>query len=245
MKRSVATNRSLEYPQVVVIIPAINEEQSVAIVLADLPAVGRVIVADNGSTDRTVSIARDAGAHVIIETRRGYGSACLAGLAEMQRLIELGEIDPEIVVFLDADYSDHPEELPDVVRPIQDGIADLVIGSRLAGESEPGAMPPQSIYGNMLACFLMRILFGARYTDLGPFRAIRRDALVRLQMCDTSFGWTVEMQIKAARQKLRVTEVPVSYRRRIGVSKISGTVSGTIKAGWKILFLIARYGIAR
>lgn len=229
----------------VVIIPAINEEQSVAIVLADLPGVGRVIVADNGSTDRTVSIARDAGAHVITETRRGYGSACLAGLAEMQRLIELREIDPEIVVFLDADYSDHPEELPDVVRPIQDGTADLVIGSRLKGESEPGAMPPQSIYGNKLACFLMRVLFGARYTDLGPFRAIRRDALVRLQMCDTSFGWTVEMQIKAARQKLRVTEVPVSYRRRIGVSKISGTVSGTIKAGWKILFLIARYGIAR
>ena len=228
----------------VVIIPAINEEQSVAIVLADLPGVGRVIVADNGSTDRTVSTASDAGAHVITETRRGYGSACLAGLAEMQRLIELGEIDPEIVVFLDADYSDHPDELPDVVRPIQDGTADLVIGSRLAGESEPGAMPPQSIYGNKLACFLMRILFGARFTDLGPFRAIRRDALVRLQMCDTSFGWTVEMQIKAARQKLRVTEVPVSYRRRIGVSKISGTVSGTIKAGWKILFLIARYGIA-
>ena len=163
----------------------------------------------------------------------------------MQRLIELGEIDPEIVVFLDADYSDHPDELPDVVRPIQDGTADLVIGSRLAGESEPVAMPPQSIYGNMLACFLMRILFGARYTDLGPFRAIRRDALVRLQIRDTSFGWTVEMQIKAARQKLRVTEVPVSYRRRVGVSKISGTVAGTIKAGWKILFLIARYGIAR
>ena len=136
MKRSVSTNRSLEYPQVVVIIPAINEEQSVAIVLADLPGVGRVIVADNGSTDRTVSTASDAGAHVITETRRGYGSACLAGLAEMQRLIELGEMDPEIVVFLDADYSDHPDELPDVVRPIQDGTADLVIGSRLKGESD-------------------------------------------------------------------------------------------------------------
>jgi len=233
------------FADVVVVIPALNEQESLPLVLRDLPSVSRVIVADNGSNDKTAVVAAEEGAHVVTENRKGYGSACLCGLAEMRRLIDGKEISPEMVVFIDADYSDHPTELPAVIDPIRQGTADLVIGSRIDGQAEPGAMPPQSIYGNKLACFLMRVLFGVRYTDLGPFRAIRLDALEPLQMCDTNFGWTVEMQIKAARHKLRIAEVPVSYRKRIGVSKISGTVSGTIQAGWKILFLIAKYGLSR
>jgi Glycosyl transferase family 2 len=150
---------------------------------------------------------------------------------------------PDIVVFLDADYSDHPDELPTLLRPILEDGVDLVIGSRLTGRRESGAMPPQSVWGNRLACFLMRWLFGANYTDLGPFRAIRWSALERLGMSDRNFGWTVEMQIKAVRLGLRVTEVSVSYRRRIGASKISGTIRGTILAGSKILYLIAKYGL--
>jgi len=231
------------FSDVVVVIPALNEQESLPLVLGDLPDVARVIVVDNGSTDETAIVATNAGAHVVQEARRGYGSACLCGLAEMRRMIQEQEISPEIVVFIDADYSDHPTELPAVIDPIRQGAAEMVIGSRLSGLAEPGAMPPQSVYGNKLACFLMRVLFGVCYTDLGPFRAIRLDSLEQLQMCDTNFGWTVEMQIKAARHKLRIAEVPVSYRKRIGVSKISGTVSGTIQAGWKILFLIARYGL--
>ena len=236
---------SSDYSDVVVVIPALNEQESLPLVLQDLPDVACVIVADNGSTDDTALVATQGGAHVVAEERKGYGSACLCGLAEMRQLIHAGQISPQIVVFIDADYSDHPDELPSVIDPIRQGTADMVIGSRLRGESEPGAMPPQSVYGNKLACFLMRVLFGVRYTDLGPFRAIRLEALEQLEMCDTNFGWTVEMQIKAARHKLKITEVPVSYRRRIGVSKISGTVSGTIQAGWKILFLIGRYGLWR
>jgi len=160
-------------------------------------------------------------------------------------LQETENLNPTIVVFVDADYSDHPNELSDLVAPIYRGEADIVIGSRLSGKVEPRAMPPQSIYGNQLACFLMKVLFRVRYTDLGPFRAIRKHALESLEMSDRKFGWTVEMQIKAARRGLKITEVPVSYRRRIGASKISGTVSGTIKAGWKILYLIARHGLSR
>ena len=233
------------FPDVAVVIPAFNEQESLPLVLKDLPGVGCVIVVDNGSTDDTAVVAAVAGAHVVHEKRRGYGSACLRGLAELRSLRQSQNLNPEIVVFLDADYSDHPDELPELVAPIQRGEADLVIGSRLSGKSESGAMPPQSIYGNMLACYLMNVLFRVRYTDLGPFRAISMDALERLEMCDTNFGWTVEMQIKAARQGLKITETPVAYRRRIGVSKISGTVMGSIKAGWKILYLIARYGLSR
>lgn len=227
---------------VVVLIPAYNEVTSLPRVLDALPPVGKVIVANNNSTDATAQVARDHGAHVVTELQRGYGAACLKAMAELEHLIETTELTPKIVVFLDGDFSDHPEELPLLLAPIRSGNADLVIGSRLAGKMEKGAMPPQSVYGNKLACFLMRILFGANYTDLGPFRAIRFDALKQLQMVDRNFGWTVEMQIKAVKQKLRITEVPVSYRKRIGVSKISGTVSGTIRAGYKILYLIARYG---
>lgn len=231
--------------EVVVIIPALNEQESLPLVLRDLPRVACVIVVDNGSTDRTAQVAMDGGAVVVAEKRRGYGAACLRGLAEMRRRVQEERLVVRTVVFIDADYSDHPSELSDVIAPILEGRADMVIGSRLAGQAEPGAMPPQSVYGNKLACFLMRVLFGVRYTDLGPFRAIQADALEQLEMCDTNFGWTVEMQIKAARHRLRITEVPVSYRRRIGVSKISGTVAGTLQAGWKILFLIGKYGLWR
>ncbi|GIW80082.1 MAG: hypothetical protein KatS3mg105_1889 [Gemmatales bacterium] len=167
------------------------------------------------------------------------GAACLRGLEELR------SSPPDIVVFLDADYSDHPDELPLLVRPILQQGYDFVLGSRLAGYREKGAMPPQSVWGNRLACFLMRLLFGARYTDLGPFRAIRWSALERLGMVDRNFGWTVEMQIKAARHRLRFCEIPVHYRRRVGASKISGTIRGTILAGSKILYLIAKYGFTR
>ncbi len=230
---------------VAVVIPAFNEEESLPLVLGDLPKVGRVIVVDNASTDQTAQVAAGAGAVVVHEPQRGYGSACLAGLAKLRASVAAGEPAPRVVVFVDADYSDHVELLPDVVRPIDDGEADFVLGSRLLGQREPGAMPPQSVYGNRLACFLMRVLFGARYTDLGPFRAIDYEALERLGMVDQNFGWTVEMQIKATRAGLRIREIPVPYRRRIGASKISGTVSGTFKAGYKILYTIAKYGCQR
>lgn len=234
-----------ELAAVWVIIPALNEEQSLPRVLGDLPAVGRTIVVDNGSTDRTAAVAAAAGANVVQEPQRGYGAACLCGLAEIEKAIGAGQPPPSVVVFLDGDYSDYPEHLPDLVSPILAGEADFVLGSRLLGQREAGAMPPQSVWGNRLACFLMRWLFGARYTDLGPFRAIDYQSLRSLGMVDRNFGWTVEMQIKARRARLRTLEVPVPYRCRIGQSKISGTLAGTIKAGYKILFVIAKYGLRR
>ncbi len=224
-----------------VIIPALNEAQSLPRVLGDLPKVRRVIVVDNGSEDGTGDVARRHGATVVREPRRGYGQACLSGLEHIHQSRSDGILLPEVVVFLDGDYSDHPEELPQLVEPILAGRADMVLGSRLAGRREPGAMPLQSVLGNRLACFLMRVCFGCHYTDLGPFRAIRYSSLMQLGMSDTNFGWTIEMQIKARRSGLRIIEVPVSYRRRIGASKISGTVKGTISAGSKILWTIARY----
>lgn len=230
---------------VTVVIPALNEEAALPAVLQELPAVGRVLVVDNGSVDRTAQVAADGGAHIVIEPRRGYGSACLRGLAQIEKLAIEGEPVPRVIVFLDGDHSDHPEFLPKLVQPILDGDADFVLGSRLLGEREPGAMPAQSVFGNRLACFLMRVLFGARYTDLGPFRAIDYAALLRLRMVDTNFGWTVEMQIKAQRAGLRILEIPVPYRRRIGQSKISGTLWGSVRAGYKILYVIARYGRQR
>lgn len=219
-----------------VILPAQNEEKSLPLVLGDLPHVGRVIVVDNDSSDRTAEVARQAGAEVVTERRRGYGAACLAGIAA------LASAPPEVVVFLDADYSDQPEELPTLVDPILAGDYDFVLGSRLMGNRERGAMPPQSVWGNRLACFLMWLRFRVRYTDLGPFRAIGYQQLQSLGMVDENFGWTIEMQIKATQAGLRIKEVPVSYRRRIGVSKISGTISGTFRAGTKILWTVARYG---
>ncbi len=228
--------------RVTVIIPALDEEESLPLVLGDLPQVGQVIVVDNGSTDATAAVAKRCGATVVPEAQRGYGSACLRGLATVRDQIERGQEAPRVVVFLDADYSDHPEMLPQLVGPIFAGDADCVLGSRLLGKREAGAMPPQSVFGNKLACFLMRLLFGIRYTDLGPFRAIEYSALESLNMEDENFGWTIEMQIKAGRADLRVREIPVPYRCRVGTSKISGTVLGSIKAGNKILYTIAKYG---
>lgn len=224
------------YASVTVILPAQNEEKSLPLVLGDLPHVGRVIVVDNDSSDRTAEVARQAGAEVVTERQRGYGAACLAGIAA------LASAPPEVVVFLDADYSDHPEELPTLVDPILAGDYDFVLGSRLMGNRERGAMPPQSVWGNRLACSLMWLRFRVHYTDLGPFRAIGYQQLQSLGMVDENFGWTIEMQIKATQAGLRIKEVPVSYRRRIGVSKISGTISGTFRAGTKILWTVARYG---
>jgi glycosyltransferase involved in cell wall biosynthesis len=226
---------------VTVIIPALNEAASLPLVLHDLPPVQRVLVVNNGSTDETAAVAFAHGATVVHEPKRGYGAACLRGLGAISELVDAGEPAPRVVVFLDADYSDHPDLLPQLVRPIQAGSADLVLGSRLRGKRERRAMPVQSVFGNRLACFLIRSLFAARYTDLGPFRAIEYQALQSLDMSDENFGWTIEMQIKAARSGLRVLEVPVPYRCRIGTSKISGTFWGSIKAGVKILYTIAKY----
>jgi len=234
-------------PSVDVVIPALDEEASLPSVLADLAGlneaaagtVRRVVVADNGSRDGTARVAREGGAVVVDAPRKGYGSACLAGLDWLR-----ANDPPTVVVFLDADYSDHPDELPHVAGPILAGEADLVIGSRALGEREPGALLPQARAGNLVACVLIRLLYGHRYTDLGPFRAIRWEALERLAMEDPNFGWTAEMQVKALRHGLRVTEVPVSYRRRVGVSKITGTLKGTVLAGYKILSTVLRYALA-
>jgi glycosyltransferase involved in cell wall biosynthesis len=221
-----------------VVIPALNEEASLPLVLAALPrsSVRRIVVADNGSTDATARVAREGGAEVVAAARRGYGSACLAGLAHLRRTGP-----PDVVVFIDADYSDHPEELPAVAAPILAGAADLVIGSRVLGRRERGALLPQARAGNLVACLLIRIFYGHRFTDLGPFRAIGWDALERIAMADPDFGWTAEMQVKAVRLGLRCAEVPVSYRRRVGVSKITGTITGTVRAGYKILWTVARH----
>ncbi|WP_347245038.1 glycosyltransferase family 2 protein [Thermogutta sp.] len=228
-----------------VIIPALNEAASLPLVLRDLPKVGRVIVVDNNSTDGTAAVASALGATVVVEPVRGYGAACLRGLAAIRELILAGESPPLVVVFLDADYSDHPELLPELVKPIIHGNADFVLGSRLQGPREFGAMPLHSVLGTRLACFLLRCLLAAEYTDLGPFRAIEYGALCNLGMTDRNFGWTIEMQIKAARLGLRTVEIPVPYRRRIGQSKISGTLSGSVRAGLRILSTIGKYALAR
>jgi len=220
---------------VAVVIPAWNEQEPLPRVLAALPGgIRRVLVVDNGSTDGTADAARHGGAEVIHEPRRGYGSACLAGIAA------LAGDPPAVVVFLDADFSDSPGELPRLLEPIAAGRAELVIGSRILGRSERRALLPQARFGNWLATRLIRVLTGVRFTDLGPFRAIRYPTLQGLGMRDTGFGWTVEMQMRAALGGVRSAEVPVSYRRRIGRSKITGTVSGTFAAGAKILWTIAK-----
>ena len=221
-------------PALAVVIPACDEEEAIGKVLQDIPNIAQqIVVVDNGSSDRTAEVARRLGAHVVGEPRRGYGQACLAGIAQLDC--------PDIVVFLDGDYSDYPEDMSALVKPIITDCADMVIGSRVLGQREKGALLPQARFGNWLATFLIRLLFGVTFTDLGPFRALRYDALMRLEMQDRDFGWTAEMQVKAARLSLRSAEVPVRYRRRIGTSKITGTLSGTLRAGYKILWTIFRY----
>jgi len=220
-----------------VIIPALNEAEALPRVLAEIPRppVRRIIVADNGSTDRTAAVALQHGAEVVCEPERGYGAACLRALEH------LADDPPEIVVFLDGDYSDHPGELLSLIDPIRAGDADMVIGSRSRGRSERGALSPQQRVGNAIACGALRLFYGVRYTDLGPFRAIRWETLQALGMQDRNYGWTVEMQIKAAKRDVAYREVPVSYRQRIGVSKVSGTIRGSLGAGLKILWLLGRY----
>ena len=222
-------------PKVSVIIPAFNEESSIGLVLNDLPrkTLHEIIVVDNGSTDNTAEVALESGARVVQEKRKGYGSACLRGIAELNQ--------PDIVVFLDGDYSDFPEDIDQLIQPILSGEKDFVLGSRMILPESRAALLPQARYGNRLAVFLMRIFFGHRYTDLGPFRAIRYDSLINIGMQDINFGWTVEMQIKAVRNGLRICEIPVRYRHRVGVSKITGTFSGTLKAGTKIIYTIFKY----
>jgi len=221
-------------PAIVVVIPAFNEEDSIGRVLGDIPRdlVGSVIVANNGSTDGTRQAAEAGGAVVVDEPRRGYGQACLTGMDKA------AGYHPDIIVFLDGDYSDYPEDMREIVQPIVDGRADFVLGSRILGERETGAMVPQAYWGNKFCVWLMRLFFGVRFTDLGPFRAITWPALLALNMADRNFGWTAEMQVKAALRGIRILETPVRYRKRIGTSKVSGTVSGTIKAGYKILYTI-------
>jgi glycosyltransferase involved in cell wall biosynthesis len=228
-------------PVIDVLIPAWNEEDALPLVLEALPSdwVRQVIVCDNGSTDRTAVVAEQMGAVVVTELERGYGAACLAGMRYLQLLPK--EEQPDVLVFMDGDYSDYPEELPALVAPILEGSADMVIGSRLAGGLDKGVMTVPQQFGNWLAPTLIKWMFGYSFTDLGPFRAIRWDSLLALEMKDRNFGWTVEMQVKAARKGLRCTEMPVQYRKRAaGESKVSGTVKGTIKAGWKILYTIFR-----
>ncbi|MEL6673692.1 MAG: glycosyltransferase family 2 protein [Bacteroidota bacterium] len=221
-----------------VVIPAFNEEQSIGKVLADIPwdMVSEVIVTSNGSTDKTEEVAAAGGATVLVENRKGYGYACLKGLAHIAAKPK--EEQPDIVVFLDGDYSDYPQEMREVVKPIIEDGYDMVIGSRALGDRQRGSMQPQQIFGNWLATNLIKLFYRVTFTDLGPFRAIRYDKLLDINMQDTTYGWTVEMQVKAAKQKMRCTEVPVNYRQRIGVSKVTGTVKGTILAGYKILWTI-------
>lgn len=222
--------------RIAVVIPALDEERAIGRVLADLPAfVDRAIVADNGSRDRTAEVARAYGAIVVSEPERGYGAACLAGLAHIG--------DADIVVFMDGDYSDHGDEMAALVEPIAAGRSDMVIGSRVLGARAAGSLTPQQRLGNWLATRLMWLIWRVDYTDLGPFRAIAVPALRRLGMADRNYGWTVEMQIRAAVAGLRTHEVPVSYRVRIGQSKVSGTVKGTIMAGVKILAVIGRFAL--
>lgn len=222
-------------PKIAVIIPAFNEAQSIEKVIRALPPEALVIVVDNGSTDKTFQKATAAGATVLKEAKKGYGHACLKGIASLQKN------PPEILVFLDGDFSDYPEDLPTIIAPILNQQADFVVGTRTAVLREKGALTPQQIFGNGLACWLMRLLYKSRFTDLGPFRAIRWEVLDSLEMKDKTYGWTIEMQLKVLRRKIPYLEVPVRYRKRIGVSKVSGTLIGTLMAGYKILGWIGTF----
>ncbi len=222
-----------------VVIPALDEEQAIGLVVAEVrPLVTEVVVVDNGSRDRTAAVAAAAGARVVHEPRRGYGQACLTGIAALGEAVD-------VVVFVDGDHSDHPAQVTDVVAPILAGRADMVIGSRTRGHAAPGSHPWHAVAGTRFCVGLMNLLIGTRATDLGPFRAITRPALAALGMRDRNYGWTVEMQVKAQRAGLRVVEVPVDYRPRIGRSKVSGTVQGTVRAALKIVGTILRHAIRR
>lgn len=223
--------------KIIVIIPAFNEAKSIDKVIAEIPQdiVDEVVVVNNNSSDETSKVAQRAGATVLDEFQQGYGFACLKGIeyAKKQK--------PDIVVFLDADYSDYPEEMRELIKPITEQNYDMVIGSRALGDRQAGSMTIPQIFGNWLATNLMRLFYGVHYTDLGPFRAIKFDSLLALNMQDTTYGWTVEMQLKAAKMKMKTTEMAVNYRRRVGKSKISGTVKGTVLAGYKIITTIFKY----
>lgn len=226
--------------KVVVIIPAFNEENAVGKVVAEIPKhlVDEVIVVNNNSTDKTSDAAKKEGATVLFEGTKGYGRACLKGIDYLKNT---RTTPTEIVVFLDADYSDYPKQMIEMVKPIQDNKADMVIGSRALGKREGGSMTVPQVFGNWLATSLMHLFYGHKFTDLGPFRAIRYSSLLELDMQDQTYGWTVEMQVKALKQKLRCQEMPVDYRNRIGFSKISGTMKGTVLAGYKIITTIFKY----
>lgn len=225
--------------KIVVIIPAFNEENAVGKVIQEIPKalVEEVIVVNNNSTDQTSISAEREGATVLFEAQKGYGKACLKGIDYLAQMA----IKPDIVVFIDADYSDYPEQMKQLVAPIQNKEVDFVIGSRALGNRKSGSMTVPQLFGNWLATGLIRLFYGAKYTDLGPFRAIRYQSLMVLQMKDENYGWTVEMQIKAVKKKIPYTEVAVDYRNRIGFSKISGTIKGTVLAGYKIILTIIRY----
>ena len=221
-----------------VIIPAFNEEDSIHHVINDIPdIVNEIIVVSNNSSDNTETNAKKAGATVLTEFQKGYGYACLKGMDYIDKQNE----KPDIIVFLDGDYSDYPEELTKIVRPIIEDDIDFVVGGRVKELREKGAMTFPQIFGNWLATSLMRLFFRSRFTDLGPFRAIKYNKLLELKMQDKTYGWTVEMQLKALKQKFTYEEIPVNYRNRIGVSKVSGTIKGAIFAGVKILWWIFKY----
>lgn len=225
-------------PIIDVVIPAYNEEKSISRVIAEIPSLVRhIVVANNNSTDNTSKVAEKAGAKVVFEPQKGYGKACLTGMDWIRKQA----VQPDILVFLDGDYSDFPEEIPRLIQPILDGTSDMVIGSRALGQREAGSMTFPQVFGNWLATTMMNYIQGAKFSDLGPFRAISWPKLLELKMVDQNFGWTIEMQIKAHQKGLRYTEVPVNYRKRIGVSKVSGTVKGVIGAGYKIIYTIFRY----
>jgi glycosyltransferase involved in cell wall biosynthesis len=220
--------------KITVIIPALNEEKSIGQVIHDLPAsIDRIIVCDNGSTDQTTDIASATGATVVFESERGYGAACL-------KAIESVNADTDILLFIDGDYSDYPEEAEKILIPIIEGGYDMVIGSRMITYDQHKALPPVSAFGNWLTGRLIKLFWGIRFTDIGPFRGIRYEAYKSLGMRDRNFGWTTEMQVKAVKAGLKCLEVPVSYRQRIGTSKVSGTIKGSIRAGIKFLWIIAR-----
>jgi len=225
-----------------VIIPAYNEEESIGLVIKDIPAiVSEIIVVNNNSSDMTFQKAKEAGATVLTEKRKGYGYACLAGMEYISKLEE----PPEIIVFLDGDYSDYPEELSKIIAPIIENDIDFVVGARKSELREKGSMTIPQIFGNWLATRLMKLFYGSSFTDLGPFRAIKYNKLLALKMEDKTYGWTVEMQLKAIKRKYSYIEIPVNYRNRIGVSKVSGTLKGAIFAGIKILLWIFKYSFKK